>query len=251
MMAVLSILFLLLALADITAGLAFRKYVYNDKVSSWSDAQTYCRANYTDLSIFSSQLDFDNFVNQTISTKHEACWIGLNNNPEEITFTHWTDGSELKFSKWKIGQPDHTDKDHCVFISNNEMQIEDCSVKKKSYCYTWAPQMIVVQKMKSWEEALVHCRTYYTDLVSITMETDLDRVSNIETEVLTPAFWTGLRFMDGSWFWVNQDSMESLAAMPSCPASPYHCGALNLGDGVWENRDCEERMNFICYHDPW
>lgn len=245
------LVFLLLALTDTTAGLSRRKYIFYSTEASWSDAQTYCRANYVDLSILNSQLELDNFMNQTVGQKSEACWIGLNNNPQERAFTLWTDGSKVDFQKWKNGKPDHTDTAHCVFTANNEWENEECSKLKKSFCYIWTPKMIVVQEMKSWDEALVHCRKHYTDLVSITTEKDLVMVNNIGTKILTLAFWTGLHFMDGSWFWVNKDSQGSLASMPRCPARPYHCGALNLSAGVWENRDCEEKMNFICYSYTW
>lgn len=57
--------------------------------------------------------------------------------------------------------------------------------------------------------------------------------------------WTGVRFMDGSWFWVNQDPLENMFSAPSCPLMPFHCGALKAGDDVWENRDCNEKMNFL------
>lgn len=64
--------------------------------------------------------------------------------------------------------------------------------------------MIVVQEMKNWHEALVHCRTHYTDLVSLTTEIDHFLAKNRSKEILTPTFWTGLRFMDGSWVWVKR-----------------------------------------------
>ncbi|KAG7328696.1 hypothetical protein KOW79_008640 [Hemibagrus wyckioides] len=128
----------------------------------------------------------------------------------------------------------------------------DCKDKYKACCYTWAPKMIVVQEMKNWEEALVHCRTHYTDLIRLPAEIDHVLVDNRSMEILTPTFWTSLRFMDGSWYWVNQTSLVSNeTSLPSCPAKPFRCGARNIIDGVWENRDCEEKMNFICYHDIW
>ncbi|KAF7704816.1 hypothetical protein HF521_021888 [Silurus meridionalis] len=105
--------------------------------------------------------------------------------------------------------------------------------------------MIVVQEMKNWEDALVHCRTHYTDLISITSETDQYAVNSMITDIQTPTFWTGLRFMNGIWFWVNHQ--QTLPSMPSCPIRPFHCGAQNVQAGVWENRDCSETMNFICY----
>ncbi|XP_053093749.1 C-type lectin lectoxin-Thr1-like [Pangasianodon hypophthalmus] len=247
MMAVLSIL-LLLALTDAATGLFLRKHIYQTTQLSWTDAQTYCRNNFVDLSILETQGEFDSFVNQTVGHESDKCWIGLSKKTSETTFTQWSDGSALQFSKWKSGQPDHTDTEDCVFTSNSQWENEDCTKTMSFSCYTWTPQMIVVQEMKNWDEALVHCRMHYTDLVSFTTETDHFLVNNRCMDILMPTFWTGLRFMDGLWFWVNQESLENLTSVPSCPAKPFRCGARNIRDGVWENRDCEEKMNFICYH---
>ncbi|XP_017330874.1 lectin BRA-3 isoform X2 [Ictalurus punctatus] len=246
-MAVLSFL-LLLALTDAATGLSWRQYIYCDTPLSWTDAQTHCRATYVDLAVIDTQWEFDSFVNQTSSHKSDQCWIGLRKNKREPAFTQWSDGKVLDFNKWKNGQPDHLDTEDCAFTNNNEWENKQCTEIRKFFCYTWAPQIIVVQEMKNWHEALLHCRTHYTDLVSLTTETDHFLAKNRSKEILTPTFWTSLRFIDGSWFWVNQDYMPSPTSMPSCPAWPYRCGARNIIDGVWENRDCEEKMNFICYH---
>ncbi|KAK3563807.1 hypothetical protein QTP86_034657 [Hemibagrus guttatus] len=184
--------------------------------------------------------------------KKDHSWIGLTKGTTEETFTQWSDGSVLGFSKWNHKQPDNPDTEDCVQTSNNGWSDEDCNKDFTAYCYTWEPQVIVVQEMKNWEEALVHCRTHYTDLVRLTTERDLILVNKRSMEIQTPTFWTSLRFMDGLWYWVNQTSLVSdETSLPSCPARPFRCGARNIKDGVWENRDCEEKMNFICYHDIW
>ncbi|KAI5616424.1 C-type mannose receptor 2 [Silurus asotus] len=246
MMAVLSIL-LLLALTDVSTGLFYKKHVFYSTQLTWTDAQAYCRKNYIDLSILDTQLEFDSFVTLTAAQKSESCWIGLNKAPSETQFTQWCSGKVLDFTKWKSGQPDHTDTEHCAFTSNNQWENVDCGKNMKSFCYTWSPEMIVVKKMMSWDEALMHCRTHYTDLLSLTSETDYFMVNSRITDIQTPTFWTGLRFLNGSWFWVNQESLLIPPSMPLCPAKPFQCGARNVETGVWENRDCEEKMNFICY----
>ncbi|XP_058254548.1 macrophage mannose receptor 1-like isoform X2 [Hemibagrus wyckioides] len=248
MTVVLSIL-LLMALTDAATGLFWRQHIYYDKRSSWIEAQTFCKNNYVDLSIIDTQEEFDSFVGQTSRHTQDSSWIGLTRGKSEREFTQWSDGSALGFSKWKDKEPDNQ-KEDCVQTTNNEWSNEECEKQFKAFCYSWAPKMIVVQEMMNWEEALVHCRTHYTDLVRLTTEIDHFVVNNRSMEIQTPTFWTSLRFMDGSWYWVNQTSLVSNeTSLPSCPARPFRCGARNIIDGVWENRDCEEKMNFICYHD--
>ncbi|KAG7330700.1 hypothetical protein KOW79_006922 [Hemibagrus wyckioides] len=107
--------------------------------------------------------------------------------------------------------------------------------------------------MKTWAEALNYCRRNYTDLVSLVTEYDHTAVNTKSSEILTERFWTSLRFLDGSWFWVKHDlmydgSLVSKNLMSMCPAPHYHCGAQHTKYNVLENRDCEEKMNFICFN---
>ncbi|XP_037327199.1 dromaiocalcin-1-like [Pungitius pungitius] len=100
----------------------------------------------------------------------------------------------------------------------------------------------VVVEEKSWEEALEHCRGINSDLSSLHSDTD-----NMAAPI-TDRAWIGLRFLGDRWLWVNGDPLEYQAwsdgGDQQCPMQ-NRCGALNKG-GLWENRDCEERLNFIC-----
>ncbi|XP_060734574.1 snaclec rhodocytin subunit alpha-like [Tachysurus vachellii] len=100
---------------------------------------------------------------------------------------------------------------------------------------------------KTWEEAQEFCRTNYTGLASVTSETSL-RQLNLETVgTETESVWTGLRFMNGQWFWVSGEQLGSLVSMPSCPALSYRCGALNTTTNTLQNLNCNEKLNFVCY----
>ncbi|KAF7704818.1 hypothetical protein HF521_021890 [Silurus meridionalis] len=215
---------------------------------SWSNAQKYCREKYVDLSTIDSLAEYESFVQQTKENKEETAWIGLSNKPNETTFTRWSDGSMLGDTEWKSEEPNSPEIENCVYTSKNQWYDQDCALSLGMFCYKWAPEMIVVQGLKNWEEALVDCRTNYTHLLSITSKTDQYAVNSMIRNIQTPTFWTGLRFIDGLWFWVNQTG-KTLPSMPSCPKKPFHCGAQNVRAGVWENRDCSEKMNFICYRD--
>ncbi|XP_058255544.1 macrophage mannose receptor 1-like [Hemibagrus wyckioides] len=240
-MAVLSIL-VLLALTDAATGLLWKNHIHYQANMSWTDAQTYCRSHEVDLSVFVTERQFNLFANHSAGM---SGWIGLRKKEGETTFTMWSDGSILEYTKWKDGQPDKPDTEDCVF-TGSEWEDGDCTNVNNFFCYTWTPRLFVVQEMMNWEEALVHCRTHYTDLVSLDSELDYFVVNSRRREIVTPTFWTSLRFMDGSWFWVNHYWVQT-TLLPSCPAKPFRCGAWNIKAGVWQNRDCEEKMNFICY----
>ncbi|XP_053467670.1 macrophage mannose receptor 1-like [Ictalurus furcatus] len=163
-----------------------------------------------------------------------------------MVYTEWSDGSPLGLTLWKLGEPNVMNNYGCVSIQNMELSTYNCNQHMKFFCYKWVPQMVLVEMMMNWEEALQYCRTHYTDLVSVPTDKDLQVAKSTSMTSQTPRVWTGLRYMDGSWFWVNQDPLGNVTSVPSCPMRPFHCGALSAGDDVWENRDCNEKMNFLC-----
>ncbi|XP_060734578.1 snaclec alboaggregin-A subunit alpha'-like [Tachysurus vachellii] len=119
-----------------------------------------------------------------------------------------------------------------------------CGNAKSFYCDRF---LILVKEKKTWEEAQEFCRTNYTSLASVTSETSL-RQLNLETVgTETESVWTGLRFMNGQWFWVSGEQLGSLVSMPSCPALSYRCGALNTTTNTLQNLNCNEKLNFVCY----
>uniref|UniRef100_A0A3B3I2N6 C-type lectin domain-containing protein n=1 Tax=Oryzias latipes TaxID=8090 RepID=A0A3B3I2N6_ORYLA len=111
--------------------------------------------------------------------------------------------------------------------------------------------LIVVQEEKTWEEALEHCRGNHDDLTSLLSETE-NRLAQreIQDPTITQRVWVGLRFLGDTWLWVNGDPLEFQAWTQTGDPdqqSPVQkrCGALTK-QGEWENRDCQEKLNFIC-----
>lgn len=252
MKGVLSVL-LLAGMMGTGLGLFVKKYTFVNMKLNWNDAQDYCRKNNLDLSTIESKVEQQNFNIDTVNNCTEWCWIDFRVNLYLFNFIQWFNGSMINVTQWNSEQTPNDSLESCL-ISYNLWINSYCTknLRLNFVCYTWEPEVIVVQEMMTWEEALMYCRTEYTDLVSLELETDQMIVNYHTSEVLTPSFWTSLRFLDGSWFWVNQASIlpgspSSSSIMPSCPAPPFRCGAQNNVSGVLENRDCEEKMNFICY----
>ncbi|XP_051801914.1 dromaiocalcin-1-like [Acanthochromis polyacanthus] len=107
----------------------------------------------------------------------------------------------------------------------------------------------VEQEKKSWEEAVEHCRESYTDLTSLLSKTEVQlALDHLRRHKITETVWIGLRYLGDLWLWVNGDPLVYTAWSQNrdttCPVL-NRCGALTE-DGLWEERDCLEKLKFIC-----
>lgn len=233
-----------------TATCLFNRYYYilGRYKDSWDDAQKYCRSEFSDIVSIESMYDFSEFMSIMSQYIHGQSWIGLSKSPEALEFTQWSDGRPVGFTYWGRNQPEISNDQNCVkLLSTGDWITSNCSELLPYSCYVWEPQIILVSKLKTWDEALRYCRKKYTDLMSLSTDTDFLAI-NTTLNGQTIGVWTGLRFLHGSWFWTNLEPLMSNANLTDCPAPSFRCGAVIPGTGILENRNCMENMNFICYN---
>ncbi|XP_073721308.1 putative C-type lectin domain family 20 member A [Misgurnus anguillicaudatus] len=230
---------LLSAHCELTTALK-RKHIYFGNAMTWTKAQSYCRTYYVDLSSADSQEEIT-----ALRGIGSYSWVGL----RQISANNWqwSDGGNSSFITWAAGEPTETSTDICGNIKNGSLYNWDCSHLNPYFCYKWDTELIVVKENKSWEDALQYCRTHHTDLASL--PTDLHLIQAKQTIAMTSSVWTGLRFMAGSWFWLSGANLRNIlrVQLPVCPANNFYCVSLNLENESWENRDCMEELNFVCY----
>lgn len=206
---------------------------------NWVQAQEYCRTNYTDLSTITSEVEYDIFQTDLDNNSNDG-WLGLRYNGYGW---YWSDGSIAEYQRWpKV--PEGDSQDECVVMKSKEgkWDLHNCEKSMPFYCYDWVPGITLVQIKMSWENALIYCRTHYSDLASLNTTRNLLDVKNKTNTIV----WTGLRFLAGSWFWVTRDRLELQDPLNPCPTEPYRCGARNPVADRWENRDCDEKLIFFC-----
>lgn len=220
-----------------------RKHFYLNDAKSWSDAQSYCREHYDDLSSVDSLDEIAGLI-MALNT-YPFSWIGL----QKISANNWqwSDGSSQRFFNWEIGQPNNPLNAFCSLIFNGKLFDNYCSVPYPFFCYKWEPELIVIREKKCWEDALQYCRTRHTDLASLPSFLHLTQVNKIIAMIDSPSVWTGLRSLSGSWFWVSGEALGDKVLLPSCPADHSYCGSRNLKTRSWENRECMEKLYFVCY----
>lgn len=236
----------LLVLAALTGATSDQVYKIHHHVSqamNWTLARDFCRDKYVDLSILDTQLEYNRFVSQMPGGITKS-WIGLWKKQGETKFTRWCDGTAVNFTQWDSTKVIDA-SENCITSDNNQWNQEYCIHTLPFFCYS---EVILVEDMKTWDEAHEFCLNNYTDLISLTPRINENVFKNIQLPSITEtSFWIGLHVLDGSWFWVNMNPGLQLAT-PSCPNQPFLCGSRNSRTSVWESRDCMRKLCFACIH---
>nr|XP_055033197.1 lithostathine-2-like [Misgurnus anguillicaudatus] len=232
---------LLSAHCELTTALK-RQHFHFSNATTWTDARSYCRDNYVDLSSVDSQ---EEITALRTASSYSDSWVGL----KKISTNNWqwSDGGNSSFIIWGGEQPNEPHNNNiCAMVNKSKLNDRKCSESHPYFCYKWDTELIVVKENKSWEDALQYCRTHHTDLASL--PTNLHLTQAKQTVANTSSVWTGLRFLAGSWFWLSGENLGYVSAqLPVCPANYTYCGSLNMTTQSWENRNCMEELNFVCY----
>lgn len=96
----------------------FRKYYLVQNYKTWSDAQTYCRATYSDLATIETTAEMILLQNEVKKQKLTSrVWIGLHRN---IDSWYWSlDDAPVDVMFWSFGEPN--------------WQLEECAITNNGY----------------------------------------------------------------------------------------------------------------------
>uniref|UniRef100_A0A8D0A1P2 C-type lectin domain-containing protein n=1 Tax=Sander lucioperca TaxID=283035 RepID=A0A8D0A1P2_SANLU len=106
-------------------------FVFINTSMTWTEAQSYCRAHYTDLVSVRNMAE-NQKVQEVAGGKWTWAWIGLFRDTWK-----WSDGSTSSFSFWKNGQPDNK-KETCVaadFSQSGTWEDWSCDMERAFICY--------------------------------------------------------------------------------------------------------------------
>ncbi|XP_066517949.1 macrophage mannose receptor 1-like isoform X1 [Hoplias malabaricus] len=252
-----SIIFQLSAVCGVSAYTSYR-YVFVNENKTWTEAQSYCRQNYTDLATVNNMEEMKD-LNTTLKDKTtSSVWIGLNRGNTGRWLWSLADGDLYRegaeYRNWDIGQPSNfQETEYCVTMWTNPGKWNDdrCNKTHPFVCYdekNSTHRYIFIIEAKTWPDARSYCREHYTDLVTVRNQTenqeiwDLSRSSHNNDDV-----WIGL-FYD-SWQWSDQ-SNSSFRYWRSGPdyygkKRQQQC-AVVTEDGQWTNLSCDNKLSFVC-----
>ncbi|XP_067378789.1 macrophage mannose receptor 1-like [Channa argus] len=217
-------------------------YVIDYKMT-WSQAQSYCRVNHTDLISGLDQLDH-------CAESGSYMWIGLFRDTWK-----WSDGSSFSFRYWNLSINSWADGQSDRKCATTVLKIEgkwsfnDCNKEKTFICYS--ENVILINQNMTWVEALSYCRENHQDLVSIINPQQQKWVQEATKNANSPYVWLGLRYsctLD-FWFWVTDNRVNYTNWAPNGKSDDCDMSAAmeKAGQNQWFKKPDNEKFNFICF----
>ncbi|KAI4887035.1 hypothetical protein NFI96_005192 [Prochilodus magdalenae] len=222
---------------------------------TWTGAQSYCRANFTDLATIESQQEMNALIAVVNGRGGNNSWIGLRQK-QSVTSWIWSDGSNSTYRYWNTGEPNNGVGDMCGELwKSPEYRWNDspCSYSEPFICYEVLP-LILINQNKTWREALRYCRENHVDLVSVHTEEVQRWVEAAVNYASTANVWVGLRHTctQGVWFWVSGWTICYQNWAPGNGTGVEDCsggertGAVQSGSKQWVSLPETQTLNFIC-----
>uniref|UniRef100_A0A8C1AEP8 C-type lectin domain-containing protein n=1 Tax=Cyprinus carpio carpio TaxID=630221 RepID=A0A8C1AEP8_CYPCA len=230
-----------------------RQYHFVSESKTWTEAQIYCRQNYTDLATIDNMEEMNRLIKTVRDTYYGSTWIGLY---DDMNSWRWSlDNAALGggFKSWYVQQPVNSyGQSLCVYMSYYQGTWSEvfCHYTFPFVCYDGrvnaSASYVLVYQSKTWTEAQSYCREHHTDLVSIRNEIENYRVQSLISHYYT--VWIGL-YRTRSWSDQSNSSFSNWrTGQPDNAGNSEYCTAVSFSDsGNWTDENCNFALPFICY----
>ncbi|XP_073668245.1 macrophage mannose receptor 1-like [Paramisgurnus dabryanus] len=239
---------LLIALCSLSECIQ-RRYHHINIYMTWTEAQRYCRENYTDLAKVKNMNDQNQLMKSVKISLTSGVWIALNRS--SVYKWKWSLGDPVEYTNWY--NEDSKGPDNCVYMRDGSWHHQDCNKNMRFICYN--DNLILIKKNLSWSDALRYCRENHVDLVSVDSEEIQFMVTDMIDRASTDAVWMGLRHSCavGLWFWVNGEMLcyrnwapGNETAVDDCDNEVKSGAVQSGGDPRWISIPESRKLNFIC-----
>ncbi|XP_028261648.1 C-type mannose receptor 2-like [Parambassis ranga] len=217
-------------------------HLIQDKMN-WSQAQNYCRHNHTDLISGAQQLaEFE----KERGSEYDL-WIGLFRDT-----WRWSDRSNFSFRHWDK-EPWSQDKqigEKCAttLLKGGKWSFDNCNEQKPFFCYK--SKLVLVQELKTWEQALYHCRDRHHDLVTISNPHQQGWVQETAKNATSELVWLGLRYTCALdlWFWISDQLVcySKWAKEEQGQACDMAVAMKKKEQHEWVRKADTNKFSFIC-----
>ncbi|XP_077077585.1 macrophage mannose receptor 1-like [Siphateles boraxobius] len=229
-----------------------RQYHFVSESKTWTEAQRYCRENYTDLATIDNMEEMNRLFKTVGRTYYGKAWIGLYDDLNNWKWSLNNASLEGGFKSWYVQKPVNSGgQSLCVSISSAWGTWRElfCSYILPFVCYDGrvnaSTSYVFVNWKKNWTEAQSYCRKHHTDLISIRNETE-----NLKLQSLLRYYssWIGL-YRTRSWSDQSNSSFSNWrTGQPDNAGNSQYCTAVSFRDsGTWTDENCNTALSFICY----
>ncbi|XP_073786960.1 L-selectin-like isoform X3 [Danio rerio] len=239
-------LFVLLLLSGLSRSNAAvsRQYHYIKLQMSWSNAQSYCRENFTDLATVDTMDDVNRLIHSVDAGYSGSVWIGLKSGTEKRW--GWSNGeNSSQYFNWASGMPN--DDGYCVATYSGSWIVKLCSDGRYFVCYK-NTTYYMIQSARSWTDAQSYCRQYYTDLPTIHSSAENDQLN----AAIMKGYYIWIGLYRDPWEWSDQWDLRFRYWASGQPNQRVgtDCVSMSTTDsGKWSQESCNVLHPFICYED--
>ncbi|XP_051799582.1 uncharacterized protein LOC110964191 isoform X2 [Acanthochromis polyacanthus] len=234
-----------------------RQYFFVSTPLNWTNAQGFCRRNYTDLATIESTADIVDVSNTTSNYTGKA-WIGLYDDLENSWRWSFNDSSfygagEETYRNWLSSEPNNLGgQQYCVVLLSPTPHFGlwsdvDCNSTREFVCYNGTvngtASFVLVETPLNWTDAQIFCRTNYVDLASIRNSSE----NAVVTSTARGNFvWIGL-YRQKVW----SDGSSSLFrhwADHQPDSGGERCVTAQFNNsGRWSDENCSLSLPFVCF----
>ncbi|XP_051988517.1 macrophage mannose receptor 1-like isoform X1 [Xyrauchen texanus] len=234
-----------------------RQYHFVNQNLSWTEAQRYCRENYTDLATINNKNDIEDLLKSVNDGQIQQVWIGLQKTDSykwkwSLGDPAFYTGNNSQYRNWKPGQP-NGDGD-CSNMNPGQWNDYGCNNNLPFICYNDSSKgFIPVLQTMTWRAAQNYCRENHTDLVSVRNQNENEQIDNIRINAFTTSgVWIGL-FRD-SWEWSDQSNSSFRnwrKNKPDNSGGNENCALVWVKSdrGQWSDWTCDSKSQFVCHED--
>ncbi|KAK7171198.1 hypothetical protein R3I94_001204 [Phoxinus phoxinus] len=246
------LILLLIALCSVSECVQ-RQYHFINERKTWTEAQTHCRENYTDLATVDNMNDMNELRKSVKDGGDQYIWIGLKRT--SVDKWQWSSGEPSLYLNWGYGQRNGGDEE-CALMRNGQWNDVSCSNSRTFICSSsnMNTGLVFVNETKTWREAQSFCRQTHSDLVSVRNQDESQQVQKfINDSHISNDVWIGL-FRD-SWQWSDQSNSSfrdwmSQPVQPDNSGGQENCTAIKqYAQGQWNDDSCNKQHPFVCYED--
>ncbi|XP_041751514.2 C-type mannose receptor 2 [Coregonus clupeaformis] len=229
------------------------EYHFVNQNKTWTEAQSYCRKEYTDLATIDNVEDLERQMRTVHSGYTEAAWIGLKKREWQEEW-QWSDNncSEGYFN-WHQDEPNNgRGNEDCVMMSNGgQWNKSNCNNSHVFICYdrlnSSGKTFHLINNTLTWRDAQMYCRDHHTDLASVRNQTENEEIYRLANG---HRVWIGL--FRSSWKWSDQSNSSFRnwhEGQPNNIGGNQTCAVTLINNsGRWGYQKCDEKRPFFCYY---